>query len=53
MGDRALSDAMHEIDMYQLFQSQYIIRVLVRWSVVFYRVKGDTDVYLYTRIQAY
>ncbi|KAG1123315.1 hypothetical protein G6F42_010665 [Rhizopus arrhizus] len=28
MGDRALSDAMHEIDMYQLFQSQYIIRVL-------------------------
>lgn len=29
MGDRALSDAMHEIDMYQLFQSEYIIPVLV------------------------
>ncbi|KAK4516976.1 uncharacterized protein ATC70_000304 [Mucor velutinosus] len=28
IGDRALSDAMHEIDMYQLFQSEYIIRVL-------------------------
>ncbi|KAF1796477.1 kinase-like domain-containing protein [Mucor lusitanicus] len=28
MGDRALSDAMHEIDMYQLFQSEYIIPVL-------------------------
>ncbi|KAL9542062.1 hypothetical protein MBANPS3_008794 [Mucor bainieri] len=28
MGDRALSDAMHEIDMYQLFQNEYIIRVL-------------------------
>ncbi|KAI8644475.1 hypothetical protein BD408DRAFT_413148 [Parasitella parasitica] len=31
MGDSsALSDAMHEVDMYDLFQNEHIIRVLVR-----------------------
>lgn len=29
-GDRALSDAMHEIDMYRLFKSDYIIPLLVK-----------------------
>lgn len=28
--DGALSDAMHEIEMYRLFQSEYIIKVLVK-----------------------
>lgn len=35
VGDRALSDAMHEIDMYQLFQNEYIIQVLVRAQIVY------------------
>lgn len=28
-GQTSVSDAMHEVDMYKLFQSDYIIKVLV------------------------
>lgn len=53
MGDRALSDAMHEIDMYRLFQNEYIIRVLVRPGVVCRAGGKYTDkLYMY-RIPAF
>lgn len=29
LGDQAITDAMHEVEMYRLFQSEYIINILV------------------------
>ncbi|KAG2198846.1 hypothetical protein INT46_007348 [Mucor plumbeus] len=45
VGDRALSDAMHEIDMYQLFQNEYIIQVLD--TSVLTDPDGTTTVYIF------
>lgn len=33
LGDQTISDAMHEVEMYRLLQSEYIIRILVRREI--------------------